>query len=59
MRSQSTGRQYVGQTDDLERRPCEHNSIGHNTRKFTSKNPGPGIVLHSEERLTCEAGGSC
>ena len=51
LRSRSAGRRCVGQTDDLERRLFERNSIDHNTRKFTSKNLGPWIVIHSEERV--------
>jgi predicted GIY-YIG superfamily endonuclease len=39
--SESTGRRYVGHSDDLERRVDEHNSIGHNARKHTSKQRGP------------------
>jgi putative endonuclease len=50
--SESTGRRYVGQTDDLDRRICEHNSKIHNPRKFTSRNSGPWRLLHKEEFAT-------
>ena len=46
--SESTGRRYVGQTEDLPRRLAEHNSVAHNPRKFTSRNAGPWLVLHEE-----------
>lgn len=49
LRSQSTGRRYVGRAGDLERCLCNHNSTGHAARELTSKNPGPWIVIHSEE----------
>jgi putative endonuclease len=50
--SESTGRRYVGQTEDLDRRICEHNSKIHNPRKFTFRNSGPWRLLHKEEFAT-------
>jgi putative endonuclease len=50
--SESTGRRYVGQTDDLERRVSEHNTREHNPRKFTSRNAGPWRLVHSEAFAT-------
>ena len=50
--SESTGRRYVGQTDDLNRRLAEHNSPEHNLAKFTTKHPGPWRLAHSEELST-------
>ncbi len=52
LRSESSGRRYVGQTDDLPRRLREHNDPDHNPRKFTSRNPGPWAVVHTEEFRT-------
>jgi predicted GIY-YIG superfamily endonuclease len=46
--SESTGRRYVGQTDDLPHRLAEHKSVVHNPRKFTSRNAGPWLLLHQE-----------
>jgi putative endonuclease len=46
--SESTGRRYVGQTEDLDRRISEHNSQGHNPAKFTSRNAGPWQLAHKE-----------
>jgi putative endonuclease len=52
LKSQSTGRRYVGQTDDLARRLTEHNDSTTNRAKFTSRQPGPWQVVHSEEHCT-------
>lgn len=46
--SESHGRRYVGQTDNIQRRLVEHNSAGHNSRKFTSRHAGPWRVVHQE-----------
>ena len=50
--SETTGRRYVGQTDDLNRRLAEHNSPIHNLRKHTSRNPGPWRLVYSEQYAT-------
>jgi putative endonuclease len=50
--SESTGKRYVGQTDDLERRVTEHNCPEHNKRKYTTRNSGPWRLIHSEEYST-------
>jgi putative endonuclease len=50
--SESTGKRYTGQTDDLDRRLLEHNSIEHNKRKHTSRNQGPWSLVYSEEHPT-------
>ena len=46
--SESTGRRYVGQTDDLARRLAEHNDPNHNVRKYTSRQKGPWRLVHVE-----------
>jgi putative endonuclease len=43
---------YIGQTDDLNRRIVEHNSIDHNPCKYTSKFPGPWRLIHYEQYPT-------
>ena len=48
LHSESSGKRYVGQTADLDRRLKEHNDPLTNPRKYTSRNAGPWIVLHSE-----------
>ena len=50
--SETTGRRYVGQTGDLPRRLAEHNDPAHNPRKFTSRNPGPWVLVYSEPHPT-------
>ena len=56
LQSESTGRRYVGQTANLERRLAEHNNPGHNPSKFTTKHAGPWKLIHHEEYATrCEA----
>ena len=40
---------YIGQTDDLDRRVREHNDPQHNNKKFTSKHPGPWVLVYFEQ----------
>ena len=44
-------KRYVGQTNDLERRMGEHNSLSNN-RRFTGKYPGRWELVHSEQYQT-------
>ena len=46
--SELSDKRYVGHTDDLDRRIAEHNDPSHNPRKYTSRNPGPWRLVHSE-----------
>ena len=48
LESESTGRRYIGQTDDLARRVAEHNDPAHNTHKYTTKHLGPWKLVHQE-----------
>ena len=50
--SVSTGKRYVGHTDDLDRRVAEHNCPEHNRRKYTSRNSGPWKLIHQEQYPT-------
>ena len=50
--SQSTGRRYVGQTDDLARRLAEHNDPTRNVGKYTTRNKGPWSLVHDESLAT-------
>ncbi len=52
LQSESTGRRYVGQTADLERRLAEHNDPEHSPSKFTTKHAGPWTLIHHEEYAT-------
>ena len=47
--SVSTGRRYVGQTGDLNRRLAEHNTAGHNSMKYTTKQSGPWRLVYHEQ----------
>ena len=49
LRSESTGRTYVGQTSDLARRVAEHNDPQHSKVKYTTKHQGPWLLIHSEQ----------
>ena len=53
--SQSSGKRYIGQTADLERRLKEHNDPSHNLAKYTSRNAGRWILRHSEQYETRDA----
>ena len=46
--SESTGKRYTGQTDDLDRRLTEHNGASINLRRYTSRDAGPWKLVHSE-----------
>lgn len=48
LRSDSTGKTYIGQTGNLERRISEHNDPNHSPVKYTTKNPGPWTLIHHE-----------
>jgi len=47
--SLSTGKRYVGQTNNLQRRLAEHNNPDHNPGKYTSKHAGPWKLIHQEQ----------
>ena len=48
LQSETTGRRYTGQTDDLDRRLAEHNNATENRRKHTSRQAGPWKLVHKE-----------
>ena len=52
LRSQSSGKTYIGQTADLDRRVSEHNDPLHNSAKFTTRHKGPWVLVHSEQFAT-------
>ncbi|UCC22420.1 MAG: GIY-YIG nuclease family protein [Planctomycetota bacterium] len=49
LESQSTGRHYIGQTDNIARRLEEHNDPEHKLSKYTSKQGGPWKLIYTEE----------
>ena len=50
--STSSGKRYIGQTEDVQRRLKQHNTPEHNPRKFTSRNAGPWELRHVEQYPT-------
>ena len=50
--SETTGKHYTGQTNDLDLRLSEHNFPEHNTQKHTSRNRGPWKLVYHEEYAT-------
>ena len=49
LRSESTGRYYCGQTNDLNRRIREHNDAACQNTKTTKRFAGPWILIWSGE----------
>jgi putative endonuclease len=49
LQSESTGKTYVGQTADLERRLTQHNDPDCTLTLHTKRNKGPWKLIHSEE----------
>ena len=49
LRSETSGKFYTGQTNDLNRRLLEHNDPSHNSAKYTTKNKGPWVLIYQEE----------
>ena len=52
LQSESTGRYYIGQTDNLERRLSEHNDSCYTGSKTTKRFKGPWKLIYSEEYKT-------
>ncbi len=52
IRSESTGRTYIGHTGDLEKRLSEHNDPACFSSKFTKRVPGPWSLVHKEVYMT-------
>jgi len=48
IRSESTGRTYIGHTGDLEKRLSEHNDQGCFSSRFTKRVPGPWSLVYKE-----------
>jgi putative endonuclease len=49
IRSKTSGKLYVGQTNDLEGRLRQHNDSDSARNLYTKRNPGPWILAHAEE----------
>jgi putative endonuclease len=48
LESKTTGKRYVGQTNDLHSRVRQHNEPARNRSLFTGQAAGPWILIHSE-----------
>ncbi len=49
IRSESSGRLYVGHTNDLDGRVRQHNNPETNRSQYTKKDPGPWVLVRAEE----------
>jgi putative endonuclease len=52
IKSQSTGKTYIGQTADLQKRLTLHNDPNNRLTLHTKRNKGPWILIYSEEYQT-------
>lgn len=53
LRSESTGRIYIGHTKDYEKRTKRHNQeLPLNKKSYTYKNKGPWLLVYKEEFKT-------
>ena len=52
LQSESTGKTYVGQTNDMRRRLEQHNNPNCTLTLHTKRNKGPWVLIHSEAFAT-------
>ena len=52
LQSEASGTLYVGQTSDLEQRIIRHNSDEPGSKRYTHRQKGPWVLLHSERYAT-------
>ncbi|HPO17511.1 MAG TPA: GIY-YIG nuclease family protein [Candidatus Hydrogenedentes bacterium] len=52
LQSESSGKIYIGQTADLQKRLQQHNDPNCHLTLHTKRNPGPWILVHSEHYPT-------
>ena len=52
LRSASSGKIYIGQTSDLEKRISQHNDPAYRITLHTKRNLGPWKLVHSEQFAT-------
>lgn len=48
LRSETTGKTYIGQTSDLEKRLAQHNDPACRFTMYTKRNAGPWKMIHTE-----------
>jgi putative endonuclease len=51
LQSDSSGRYYIGQTDNLDRRLAEHNDLLYTSSKTTKRFKGPWKLVYFEKYL--------
>ncbi|MDP2807392.1 MAG: GIY-YIG nuclease family protein [bacterium] len=49
LRSQASGKTYIGQTSDLDKRLAFHNDPTNKLTLHTKRNAGPWVLVYSEE----------
>lgn len=49
IKSESTGKSYIGQTADLDKRLKQHNDPLNNMSRYTKQNKGPWKLIYKEE----------
>ena len=52
LRSEATGKLYIGHTSDLERRVMRHNTEEAGSKRYTHRHEGPWNLIYSEEKET-------
>ena len=52
LKSETTGKLYIDQTSDLEKRLMRHNSEEMGATRFTHRQRGPRLLIYSEELKT-------
>jgi putative endonuclease len=52
IKSESSGKTYIGQTSDLEKRLGQHNDPDNNFSRYTKQNKGPWKLVYKEEVAT-------
>jgi putative endonuclease len=52
LQSESTGRYYIGSTDNLDRRVAQHNDPGYKGSKTTKRFKGPWKLVYAESSQT-------
>jgi putative endonuclease len=49
IRSRTTGKTYIGQTSDMEKRLAYHNDPANRLTLYTKRNQGPWLLVYSEQ----------
>jgi putative endonuclease len=52
LQSESSGRYYIGHTEDLQKRIAQHNDPHYTLTTFTKTHKGPWVLVYSETFAT-------